>query len=200
MFRRKRLKKKEEQDGGGLGATYAGKTLQPDEHLVYISKFHWIYSFRALAPLVGAFGLATLAWMIGIPLPFVLVLSLPIIFAAGHAVSKLHYKRINKVVVTTKRLIIQAGWPKRKTTDLGLDRILGYKIDEDATGRTLNYGKVILFGAGVGQIDLYPFMADTLQLCKALNKELPPLKDQEESEKKTRWFRPAFRGFARNMR
>ncbi len=200
MFRSKRLKKKEENDGGGLGATYAGKTLQPDEHLVYISRFHWIFTFRAIAPLVGAIAIVALAWMANIPFPFVLVLSLPIFFAAAHALAKLHHRRITKVVVTTKRLIIQQGWPKRKTTDLGLDRILGYKIDEDATGRTLNYGKVILFGAGVGQIDLYPFMADTLQLCKALNKELPPLKDQEKPEKKARWFRPPFRGLARNMR
>ena len=200
MFRSKQLKKKEEQDGGGLGATYAGKTLQPDEHLVYISRFHWVYTFRAIAPLLGAIAVVAIAAMVGVILPFLLVLSLPIFFAAAHALSKLHYKRINKVVVTTKRLIIQTGWPKRKTTDLGLDRILGYKIDEDATGRTLNYGKVILFGAGVGQIDLYPFMADTLQLCKALNKELPPLKDQERPEKKTRWLKPPFRGFARTMR
>lgn len=199
MFRSKRLKKKEENDGGGLGATYAGKTLQPDEHLVYISRFHWIYTFRAIGPLVGAIALVALAWMANIPFPFLLVLSLPVFFAAAHALAKLHYRRINKVVVTTKRLIIQQGWPKRKTTDLGLDRILGYKIDEDATGRTLNYGKVILFGAGVGQIDLFPFMADTLQLCKALNKELPALKDQEKPEKRS-WLRPVFRGFARNMR
>ena len=200
MFRRKRLKKKEEHDGGGLGATYAGKTLQPDEYLVYISRFHWIYTFRAIAPLLIAIAIVIVAALAGLIQPFLLVLCLPIFFAAAHALSKLSYKWVNKVVVTNKRLIIQKGWRKRNTTDLGLDRILGYKIDEDATGRTLNYGKVILFGAGVGQIDLYPFMADTLQLCKALNKELPALKDQSKPEKKTRWFRPAFRGFARNMR
>ncbi|MEL6964883.1 MAG: PH domain-containing protein [Pseudomonadota bacterium] len=200
MFRRKRLKKNEEHDGGGLGATYAGKTLQPDEHLVYISRFHWIYTFRAIAPLLGSIIIVIIAALAGLILPFLLVLCLPIFFAAAHALNQLSYKWVNKVVVTNKRLIIQRGWRKRNTTDLGLDRILGYKIDEDATGRTLNYGKVILFGAGVGQVDLFPYMADTLQLCKALNKELPAWKDQAKSEKKARWFRPAFRGFARNMR
>jgi hypothetical protein len=200
MFRGKRLKKKEEQDGDGLGATYAGKTLQSDEHLVYISKFHWIYTFRAITPLLASIAIVVIAAMAGLILPFLLVLCLPVFFAAAHALNKLSYKWINKVIVTNKRMIIQRGWRKRNTMDLGLERILGYKIDEDATGRALNYGKVILFGAGVGQVDLFPYMAETTQLCRALNKELPSMKEREKQEKKSGWFRSPFRGLARSTR
>ncbi|NJO38291.1 MAG: PH domain-containing protein [Rhizobiales bacterium] len=196
MFGSNRLKKKKDRGEGPRGSPYTMKTLQPEEKVVYVARFHWIYTFKALLPLLGALAVFLIAAAMGLVLPFLLVLVLPILFAFVHLMNKLTYRFVNRVIVTNKRLIIQKGWTSRNTTDLGLDRILGYKIAEDASGRALKYGQVILFGAGVGQIDLHPFMAETTRLCMALNKEQPPPTDQKP-EKKTRWlFRPFVRKFA----
>ncbi|MEZ5935081.1 MAG: PH domain-containing protein [Alphaproteobacteria bacterium] len=171
------------------------KTLQSEEKVVYVARFHWIYTFKALLPLLAALAVFMVAALMGLLLPFLLVLALPILFAFAHLMNQLTYKFVNRVIVTNKRLIIQKGWTSRNTTDIGLDRILGYKIAEDASGRALKYGQVILFCAGAGQIDLHPFMADTTKLCMALNKELPEVKD--EKPKKVSRFRPFLRTFAR---
>lgn len=181
MFRRNKLKKNNENGKKFAGTVYAHKTLQPEEEVIYVSRFHWIYTLRALGPLLAALGVLFIAWYLGVIVPFLLVLALPALFALAHAMRKLAYKWVNRVVITNKRLLIQQGWTSRKTVDIGLDRILGHEIEEDAWGRALDYGKVILFGAGVGKIDLPPYMANTTRFRTALTgaKETPAEKEQK---------------------
>ena len=72
--------------------------------------------------------------------------------------------------------------------DLGLDRILGHKIEEDAWGRALGYGKFTLVGAGVGEIELPPFMANPTRFRTALTgaKEPAPKEKPEGSDRNMR--------------
>ena len=195
MFKSKRLEKKEKKASKNLGAIYAQKTFQPEEEVIYISKFHWIYMLRAIGPLLAAITVVIVAALLGVFGPFLLVLGLPAIFALAHMLNKLAYRYVNRVVITTKRLIIQQGWTSRKTIDIGLDRILGHKIEEDAWGRALGYGRVILFGAGVGQIDLPPYMADPTRFRTALTgaKDGPgEKKDKPETPGRVRTLVKAF--------
>jgi len=78
-------------------------------------------------------------------------------------------------------LIIQKGWTKKNTMDLGLDRILGHKIAEDAWGQTLGYGKFILVGAGVGEIDLPGFMSNPARFRVALTGKKEEEPETEEA-------------------
>ena len=150
------------------GVLYAKKTLQPEEEIIYISKFHWIYTARSIAPLLGSLAVVFVGWQLGLIAPFLLVLSLPVFFALGHFLKKMAYKWTNQVIITNKRLIVQRGWTKKNTMDLGLDRILGHKIAEDAWGQTLGYGKFVLVGAGVGEIDLPEYMSNPARFRIAL--------------------------------
>jgi len=115
MFQRKKPEKSAKQSSKNLGAVYAQKTLQPQEEVIYISRFHWIYTLRAIGPLLGAIAVVVLAWLLGVIGPFLLVLALPALFALAHALNKLAYKWVNRVVITNKRLIVQKGWTSRNT-------------------------------------------------------------------------------------
>ena len=168
MFQSKQLEKKKEKGEKNLGAIYARKTLQPEEEVIYISRFHWIYTLRAIGPLLGAIAVVVIAWLLGVIGPFLLVLALPSLFALAHAINKLAYKWANRVVITSKRVIVQQGWNSRRTMDIGLDRILGHRIEEDAWGRALGYGKFVLVCGGVGEVELPPYMANTTRFRTAL--------------------------------
>lgn len=169
MFRRRFLLSKNKKEDDERKALYVNKTLQPEEEIIYISQFHWIYTLRSIGPLLGVLAAGFAVWMLGIPTPFVLMFGAPLLlFALAHLMKRLTYKWTNKVVITNKRLIIQKGWTKRNIMDLGLDRILGHKIAEDAWGQTLGYGKFILVGAGVGEIELPNFMSNPARFRRAL--------------------------------
>lgn len=172
---------KRKKEVNSRGTLYAKKTLQPEEEIIYISKFHWIYTLRSIGPLLSALAVVFIAWSLGVIAPFLLVLSLPALFALGHFLKKMAYKWTNQVVITNKRLIVQRGWTKKNTMDLGLDRILGHKIAEDAWGQTLGYGKFILVGAGVGEIDLPGFMSNPARFRVALTgkKEEAPKEEKK---------------------
>jgi hypothetical protein len=170
--------KKKKKTPKSRGAMYARKTLQPEEEIIYISKFHWIYTLRSIGPLLASLALLFFAWSLGVIGPFLLVLALPVLFALGHFLKKMAYKLTNQVIITNKRLIVQRGWTNKRTMDLGLDRILGHKIAEDAWGQTLGYGKFVLVGAGVGEIDLPEFMSNPARFRVALTG-----KKEEELEK-----------------
>lgn len=195
MIRSKELKKKQEKGQRNLGAVYAQKTLQPEEEVIYISRFHWIYTLKAIGPLLASIAVVVIAWSLGVITPFLLVLSLPALFALAHALNKLAYKWVNRVVITNKRLIVQKGWTSRNTMDIGLDRILGHKIEEDAWGRALGYGKFVLVCAGLGEVELPPYMANTTRFRTALTgaKDAPAPKP----EAKERTMRTLVKAIAR---
>lgn len=198
MFQSNRLKKKKEKGEKNLGAVYAKKTLQPEEEVIYISRFHWIYTLRAIGPLLASIAVVVVAWLLGVIGPFLLVLGLPVLFALAHALNKLAYKWVNRVVITNKRLIVQQGWTSRRTMDIGLDRILGHKIEEDAQGRALGYGKFVLVCAGIGEVELPPYMANTTRFRTALTgaKDAAPEK-QEKQPTKERPIRSLVKVFSR---
>jgi hypothetical protein len=175
---KKKNPKETKKESDGRGTLYAKKTLQPEEEIIYISKFHWVYTLRSIGPLLGALAVVFVAWMLGVMTPFLLVLSLPILFALAHFLKRMAYKWTNQVVITNKRLIVHKGWTNKNTMDLGLDRILGHKIAEDAWGQTLGYGKFILVGAGVGEIELPNYMSNPARFRVALTG-----KKEEEPQK-----------------
>lgn len=182
MKRRFLISKKNKKKSENRREFYVNKTLQPEEEIIYVSRFHWIYTLRSIGPLLGALALLIGAWLIGVVGPFLLILTLPVLFALGHFIKKMAYKWTNRVVITNKRLIVRKGWTKRNTMDLGLDRILGHKIAEDAWGQTLGYGKFILVGAGVGEIELPNFMSNPARFRRALTGKKADLEDDDDEE------------------
>jgi len=181
-LRRIFLKSKNKTKSENRGELYVNKTLQPEEEIIYVSKFHWIYTLRSIGPLLAALAVLIFGWLLDIAGPFLLVLALPVLFALGHFLQKMAYKWTNRVVITNKRLIVQRGWTKRNTMDLGLDRVLGHKIAEDAWGQTLGYGKFVLVGAGVGEIELPNFMSNPARFRRALTGKKADLEDDDEEE------------------
>ncbi len=179
-LKRRFLKSKNKKPKEDLRTLYVNKTLQPEEEIIYVSRFHWIYTLRSIGPLLAALSVVGIAWAFGVPIPFLLVLGLPVLFALAHFLKRMAYKWTNRVVITNKRLIVQKGWTNRNTMDLGLDRILGHKIAEDAWGQTLGYGKFILVGAGVGEIELPGFMSNPARFRRALTGKKADIDDDED--------------------
>ena len=162
------FQRKQKSETDDRRVLYVKKTLQPEEEIIYVSKMHWIYTLKAIAPLLLSLAVVFIAWSLGVITPFLIVLALPILFALSHFMKKMAYKWTNLVIITNKRLIVQKGWTNKNTMDLGLDRILGHRIAEDPWGQTLGYGKFTLMGAGVGEIELPNYLANPTRFRMAL--------------------------------
>jgi hypothetical protein len=159
---------------------YVKRTFLDGEEVLYCARMHWIYTLKCALPLIGVITLFGLVFLLsGEPGVLLLgtVLAVPALIFFLVRMTK---KWTNLVVVTNKRLIYQRGWTARATTDLGIDRILGHKMDEDAWGQFLGYGKFVVVGAGLGDIPLPEFLSNPIGFRRALTGKKEELYDEED--------------------
>lgn len=130
------------------GMLYVEKTLGKDERVLYVAQYHWIYTARALLSLI------LLWWVLG--------LGIYLFF------SKMIRKWTTHIVITNKRFVRQTGWTNHQVLEVGLERIFGCKVNQDAWARLLGYGKVTVSAAAIGEIHLPRFLKDPLGLRMVL--------------------------------
>ncbi|MFP4098435.1 MAG: PH domain-containing protein [Alphaproteobacteria bacterium] len=158
---------------------YVQQSLSPDEELVYVGKFHWMYT-------VGAF--MSIVWGV--------ILSIVIMFAAykgyelsGYidpqragflgAIQQIHpgirgvaflffifgllkfahmmvIKVTTEIAITNIRLVYKRGLVARQVGEISIDRIEGVNVLQTILGRVFNYGRVMIRGMGVGEVVLPP--------------------------------------------
>ena len=129
---------------------YVDKVLQEGEQVRYIASLHWILyapgaallllaALLYMAPLAG--GLGTLAW-----LGALVALAVAIILLAR----EWFIWWTTEIAVTNRRVIYKTGFISRKTTEMHMDKVESVDVDQPVLGRILDFGDVIVRGAGSG--------------------------------------------------
>jgi uncharacterized membrane protein YdbT with pleckstrin-like domain len=134
---------------------YAERVLQPGESIKHRSKVHWIVYLPGLASLAVAvviFLFAAAANAIDSNLRM-LLMGLAAIIGLG-ALLKLMaewFKRwTTEIVVTDKRIIYKAGFIRRHTVEMNLDKVESVQVEQSVMGRLLECGTLIIRGPGAG--------------------------------------------------
>lgn len=126
---------------------YVDETIGANEKIVYIVKFHWIYTFSALLYLLflGIF-------IIGIIIFFKMMIN----------------KWTTERVLTNSRYIQKTGWIARNTEEISIYKIEEVDLSQTILGRVLGYGSISISGTGSGNIILKS-IDDPLLFQKNLN-------------------------------
>ena len=112
---------------------YVDETIGENEKIVYIVKFHWIYTLSALLYLL-LFGI----FIIG----FIVFLKMMI------------NKWTTERVLTNSRYIQKTGWISRNTEEISIYKIEEVDLSQTILGRILGYGSISISGIGSGNIIL----------------------------------------------
>jgi uncharacterized membrane protein YdbT with pleckstrin-like domain len=69
--------------------------------------------------------------------------------------------RSTEVAITNRRVIAKFGFIKRNTVEINLDKVEALKVEQGFWGRLLNYGTILISGAGTS-VAPFPHIADPL--------------------------------------
>ena len=122
--------------------------IQNDEKVLYVGRYHWLYSFQALLALIF------LGWT-GIGLWW---------FA-----QRMMMRLSTIVAVTERRVIFRRGIIARRVDEINIDRIEGCIVYQSIIGRCFNYGMVVVRGTGIGEVTLPEFICDPMHLRNAID-------------------------------
>ena len=121
---------------------YINQTMAPDEVVLAVCHFPWVYDA------VTTFWLLTI---IGIPI----------------FLSRVIRKSTTELAVTSKRFVYKRGFVSRVTDEFTTNRIQHVKVKQTVVGRLFNYGRVYIKGADIGALHL-PVISDPTGFRKAL--------------------------------
>jgi uncharacterized membrane protein YdbT with pleckstrin-like domain len=108
--------------------SYVNASIGSNEQIVYEAKVSWLSQL----PLV-ILGLVTLPLM-GFGLLFLLIAFIKI--------------WTTELAITNKRIIAKFGLVSRSTIEMRLEKVETVQVDQSILGRILNYGSVVVSGAG----------------------------------------------------
>ncbi len=157
---------------------YVQQSLGPDEELIHVGKFHWMYTIASFMSifwgLVGAIFIIIAAYkgydLLGrLPPGTTFFESIKIIHPGIRAFSFLFFilglvkfaqmmivKITTEIAITNTRLIYKRGLVARQVGEINIDRIEGVNVLQPVLGRIFNYGRVVVRGMGVGEVILPP--------------------------------------------
>jgi uncharacterized membrane protein YdbT with pleckstrin-like domain len=69
--------------------------------------------------------------------------------------------RSTEVAITNRRVIAKFGFIKRHTVEINLDKVEALRVEQGFWGRVLNYGTILISGAGTS-VAPFPHIADPL--------------------------------------
>jgi uncharacterized membrane protein YdbT with pleckstrin-like domain len=172
---------------------YIRQSLSPNEELIHVAEFHWMYTVNAVLNMI--FGLLLALGILWLALTFE-----PIMFGPGAPegasfftkISALHpgikilaffifvlgvlkFAQMMIIKVTTEigvsdiRLIYKRGLVARAVGEINIDRIEGVNVLQGILGRVFGYGRVMVRGMGVGEVILPP-IAQPIRFKKAIEK------------------------------
>lgn len=170
---------------------YVQQSLGPDEELVHIGKFHWMFTIRAFMSIfwgiVGAIVMIVVSVNLyryfgyiepNMPFSEMIHIIHPGIRIAAFGVFllgliKFSYAMVTKatteIAITNTRLILKRGLIARQVGEINIDRIEGVNVFQPILGRIFNYGRVIVRGMGVGEVVL-PVIEDPVAFRRAIEK------------------------------
>ena len=111
--------------------SYIEDTISDDETIVYVVKFHWIYTFVAFLYLI-----------------FLGIFIIGIIVFLKMIINKWTTER----ALTNTRYIQKTGWVARNTEEISINKIEEVDLKQSIPGRIFDYGSVGISGTGSGNI------------------------------------------------
>lgn len=168
---------------------YVQQSLGPEEELIHVGKFHWMYTVNAflsiLWGLVGAIMIMFVAYkayafMGHLPSGAGFFGAIKIIHPGIRGVSFLFFilglvkfaqmmvvKVTTEIAITNTRLVYKRGLVARHVGEISIDRIEGVNVLQPIMGRVFNYGRVMVRGMGVGEV-LLPPIEDPISFRRAI--------------------------------
>lgn len=170
---------------------YVRQSLGPDEEIVYVGKFHWMYTLNAMMSIlagfigammvlaaghyfVGHYGSGFYSGSIvgqirelhpGIKIGCVVTFVIGLFRFAQMMV----VKATTEIAITTSRLIYKRGLVARHVGEMSIDRIEGVNVLQSFFGRIFDYGRLVVHGMGIGEVVLPP-LANPVSFRKAIEK------------------------------
>ena len=111
--------------------SYIEDTISDDETIVYVVKFHWIYTFVAFLYLI-----------------FLGIFIIGIIIFIKMMINKWTTER----ALTNTRYIQKIGWIARNTEEISINKIEEVELKQSIIGRIFDCGSVSISGTGLGNI------------------------------------------------
>ena len=111
--------------------SYIEDTISNNETIVYVIKFHWIYTFIAFLYLI-----------------FLGVSIIGIFIFLKMMINKWTTER----ALTNTRYIQKTGWIARNTEEISINKIEEVDLKQSIFGRILDYGSISISGTGSGNI------------------------------------------------
>ncbi len=170
---------------------YVEQSLGPDEELVHIGKFHWMYTVQAFTAIL--WGIAgsmliifasvfmyiqmgkfppDLPWIEGVKYihPGLRIFSF-VVFILGllSFAQMMVQKATTEIAITNTRLVYKRGLVARSVGEISIDRIEGVNVLQTIMGRIFNYGRLAIRGMGVGEVILPP-IEDPIAFRKSIEK------------------------------
>lgn len=170
---------------------YVQQSLGPDEELVHVGQFHWVYTLQAFLAIVWGV-LASVAIIGGAiygyqyfgiyPEGLDLLTSIKhlhpgirifafVMFILGlfSFAQMMIIKSTTEIAITNNRLVFKKGLVARHVGEISIDRIEGVNVLQSFFGRIFNYGRLAVRGMGVGEVVL-PSIADPIAFRKAIER------------------------------
>ncbi len=112
-------------------SSYIEDALTQGETVVHTARISaWVLSGPILLGLVllPAFGVGLLFWLY----------------------AYIQYKA-TELAITNKRVLVKHGFIARQTIELSISKVESIRVDQTVMGRVLNYGSLVISGAGTAQ-------------------------------------------------
>ncbi len=133
---------------------YIDEILQPGEKVLYSTNVHWIFYGRAIAAWVVTMILLVLSRATvteGIILLCLSTSAVVAIAALYWTATAWFHRWTTETDVTNLRVVHKAGFIKRRTFEMSLDKVESVDVNQSILGRILNYGDVTILGVGEGR-------------------------------------------------
>ncbi len=168
---------------------YVQQSLGPDEELVHVGKFHWMYTVGAFMSILWGLVTSILIMfaaykgyeMFGrLPNDTGFLEAIKIIHPGIRGVAFLFFvlglvkfahmmviKVTTEIAITNNRLVYKRGLVARHVGEISIDRIEGVNVLQTILGRLFDYGRVMIRGMGVGEVVLPP-IEDPIRFRRAI--------------------------------
>ena len=170
---------------------YVEQSLGPEEELVHVGKFHWMYTVQAFMAIIWGI-IISLMIVIGAVFVYKQMGWFPPDLPSLEGVKYLHpgirigafiafvlgllsfaqmmvVKATTEIAITNSRLVYKRGLVARHVGEMSIDRIEGVNVLQTILGRLFNYGRLAIRGMGIGEVVLPP-IEDPLTFRQSIEK------------------------------
>jgi uncharacterized membrane protein YdbT with pleckstrin-like domain len=155
--------------------SYVRRVLQPGETVLALGEYHWIIYLRSIWFVAAG----VIAHMLMTPIAAASAAGnsakvLPgLVFAGFMILAAISFFRAwflkwtTELAITNRRVIFKAGFIRRRTAEMNMDKVETVNVDQSVLFRFLDYGTIHIRGTGTGIEHLHQ-IAHPLELRSAV--------------------------------